>query len=295
MLETASIGATAGQKVFYKPQLARVVKAYQMRPTEAFLEIELANGRPLNHSPGQFVMVSVFGHGEAPISICSSPSHQESFELCVRAVGNLSRAVDAVCAGDWLGIRGPYGRGFPVSEMRDRDVLAVAGGIGLAPLRSLITYVLHNRGDYRRLMVVYGARSPSTLLFHDDLEQWSKVPNVEIYVTVDQPDDTWKGRTGVLTSPLREIELNSGSGTVVAAVGPPVMYRFVAMELLKKGLGEDQIFFSLERQFKCGIGKCGHCQLNDLYVCQDGPVFRYSDLLGRTEAVEAWAPEKVQD
>ncbi len=139
MPESVSKRPDLGQGVFYKPELAKVVRAYQMRPTEAFLEIELADGRPLNHQPGQFVMVSVFGHGEAPISICSSPSHEESFELCVRAVGNLSRAVDAVCAGDWLGIRGPYGRGFPVSEMRGRDVLAIAGGIGLAPLRSLIT------------------------------------------------------------------------------------------------------------------------------------------------------------
>ncbi|MGB6068265.1 MAG: FAD/NAD(P)-binding protein [Desulfomonilaceae bacterium] len=283
------------QGVFYKPKLARVARAYVMRPTEGFLEMELYDGSPLNHRPGQFVMVSVFGHGEAPISICSSPTHEGSFELCVRAVGNLSRAVDAVCAGDLIGIRGPYGRGFPVLEMKGRDVLAIAGGIGLAPLRSLITYVLDNREDYGRLIIVYGARSPSTLLFHDDLEQWSKAPGVELYVTVDQPDDTWKGRTGVLTLPLREIELNSGPGMVVAAVGPPVMYRFVAMELLKRGLSENQIYFSLERQFKCGIGKCGHCQLNDVYVCQDGPVFRYSDLLGRTEAVEAWTPEKDQD
>ncbi len=283
------------QRVFYKPELGKVVKAYQMRPTESFLEIQLADGRPLNHTPGQFAMVSVFGHGEAPISICSSPTHQESFELCVRAVGNLSRAVDAVSAGDWLGIRGPYGRGFPVSEMRGQDVLAIAGGIGLAPLRSLITYVLDNRDDFRRLIVVYGARNPSGLLFQDDLEQWARAPDTEVYVTVDTPSETWKGRTGVLTLPLREIDIDSRVGMAVAAVGPPVMYRFVAMELLKKGLKEDQIYFSLERQFKCGIGKCGHCQLNDVYVCQDGPVFPYSELLGRTEAVEAWAPEKNQD
>jgi sulfhydrogenase subunit gamma (sulfur reductase) len=295
MPETVAKWPDSDKGVFYKPELAKVVRAYQMRPTEAFLEIELADGRALKHHPGQFVMVSAFGHGEAPISVCSSPAHEESFELCVRAVGNLSRAVDAVCAGDWLGVRGPYGRGFPISEMKDRDILAIAGGIGLAPLRSLITYVLDNREDYRKLTVIYGARSPSTLLFRSDLELWSKAPDVEVYVTVDQPDDEWKGRTGVLTLPLREIELNSGEKLVVAAVGPPVMYRFVAMELLKKGISEEQIYFSLERHFKCGIGKCGHCQLNDVYVCQDGPVFRYSQLLGRTEAVEAWAPEKDQD
>ncbi len=295
MAESVPKAPDKREGVFYKPQLARVARAYVMRPTEGFLEIELSDGRPLNHRPGQFVMVSVFGHGEAPISICSSPSHEESFELCVRAVGNLSRALDAVCAGDWLGIRGPYGRGFPVLEMRDRDILAIAGGIGLAPLRSLITYVLDNREDYGRLIVIYGARSPSTLLFQDDLEQWSESSDVQIYVTVDQPDGTWKGRTGVLTLPLREIEFNSEAGMIVAAVGPPVMYRFVAMELLKRGFRKDQIYFSLERQFKCGIGKCGHCQLNDVYVCQDGPVFRYSELLGRTEAVEAWAPERDQD
>jgi len=198
-------------------------------------------------------------------------------------------------AGHWVGIRGTYSRGFPVSEMKGRAVLAIAGGIGLAPLRSLIQYVLDNRQDYGRLIVVYGARDPSTLLFRDDLELWPKAQDVEIHITVDQPDNAWRGRTGAVTLPLREINVDSGSSTVVAAIGPPVMYRFVAMELFKRGFSEDQIYFSLERRFKCGIGKCGHCQLNDLYVCQDGPVFRYSDLLGRTEAVEAWAPERDQD
>ena len=286
--------STGSGSWLYSPEPAFIKEVHCRTATEVFLGIELPGDRELGHQPGQFVQVSAFGYGEAPISVCSSPTRCKSFELCVRPAGNLSNRLHDLNVGDWIGIRGPYGRGFPVEEMKGRDILIAAGGIGLAPLRSLIDYICDRRSDYGRLTVVYGARSPAMILFERDIEVWSNDQTVELYLTVDQPDEHWRGRTGVLTGALREVEIDP-QNTLAAVVGPPVMFRFVAAELLQKGLSANSIYLSLERRFKCGIGKCGHCQLNDLYVCQDGPVFSYADLLQRTEAIEAWAPEKEQD
>lgn len=276
---------------FYQPELARVVGKWQMTEMMVLLRLQPASGKRLDHQPGQFLQISLPGYGEAPISFCSSPTLLESFELCVAAVGNLSEALHDLRPGNFVGVRGPYGQGFPVAEMEGRDIVVVAGGIGLAPLRSLINYIADRRSDFGRMILVYGARTPADRLFLDDLAAWEAREDFETYFTVDEPDPAWTGRTGVVTVPLREVEIDP-ERTTAAVVGPPVMYRYVALELLNKGMREDDILFSLERRFKCGMGKCGHCQLNDLYVCQDGPVFRYSQLLGRTEAIEVWAPEE---
>lgn len=274
----------------YLPEPARIVSVRREK-MDAVITLALADGRPLGHMPGQFVQISRLGYGEIPISVCSTPTRPDRFKICVRPVGHVSDALYNASEGDWVGIRGPFGRGFPVRNMRGRDILVAAGGIGLAPLRSLIQYMRDNREHYRRIIIVYGARNPSLILFREDVEAWNRDGDTELFLTVDEADDTWTGRTGVLTQPIKEeIQLNPRD-TVAAVVGPPVMYRFVAMELLAKGVRNRRIFFSLERHFKCGIGKCGHCQLNGVYVCQDGPVFRYSDLTRLTEAIEARAPE----
>lgn len=276
---------------FYQPELARVIAKQRLTEMMVLLRLQPQSGELLDHEPGQFLQISLPGYGEAPISFCSSPTQTGSFELCVAAVGNLSQAMHHLRPGDFVGIRGPYGHGFPLGDMRGRDVLCVAGGIGLAPLRSLINYVADRRSEFRRMILVYGARNPSERLFRDDLARWEARDDFETFYTVDEPDDRWTGRTGVLTIPLKEqVEIDPSTTTAVV-VGPPVMYRFVAAELLEKGMDEDDILFSLERRFKCGMGKCGHCQLNEYYVCQDGPVFRYSQLIGRSEAIEVWAPE----
>jgi sulfite reductase subunit B len=277
----------------YLPEPAQVVHV-DRRTSDALLELRMAASNVFRYQPGQFVQVSVFGYGEVPISICSSPNRDGTFQLCVRPVGNVTSALHAMSVGDWLGIRGPYGRSFRLNPWINRDLLIVAGGIGLAPLRSLINFVRDNRANYGRLIVAYGARKPSLILFAEELEAWEQDPGVEVYITVDEADETWHRRTGVVTEPLRDIDIQAHR-TRAVVVGPPVMYRFVAAELLDKEMSEDHIYFSLERHFKCGVGKCGHCQLNELYVCQDGPVFRYSRLLGHTEAVEVWAPEKDED
>jgi sulfhydrogenase subunit gamma (sulfur reductase) len=277
------------------PSLAKVTKAEKMTDREILLDLQMSNGRPLGHEPGQFIMVSIFGMGEAPISLCSSPTRGPSFQLCIRAAGDLTEKLNRTTAGEVLGVRGPYGKGFPLEKMRNRDILIIAGGIGLAPLRSLIQYILDKREDFGRLVLIYGAKDPASILFNEEIMEWQETREVELYLTVDRSDATWKGRVGTLVLPLRELRVQPDTSLVVASVGPPAMYRFVAVELFKKGLQDNQIFFSLERRFKCGIGKCGHCQLNDLYVCLDGPVFQYSEMLGRPEAVEIWAPEKDSD
>ncbi len=276
---------------FYQPELARVIGKWQMTEMMVLLRLQPASGERLDHAPGQFLQISLPGYGEAPISFCSSPTQTDSFELCVQSVGNLSEALHDLRPGDFVGVRGPYGHGFPVEDMRGRDVLIVAGGIGIAPLRSLINYMADRRRDFGRVIIVYGARNPSERLFVEDVEAWDARDDFETWFTVDEPDETWTGMTGVVTVPLREVEIDPAR-TTAAVVGPPVMYRYVAMELLNKQMAEDDILFSLERRFKCGMGKCGHCQLNDLYVCQDGPVFRYTQLIGRTEAIEVWAPDE---
>lgn len=278
------------ERVFYRPSLARVVGVQEMTAAEKVFELELESGKPLGHAPGQFVQVYLFGHGEAPISVCSPPS-AGSFRLCVRLVGAVSSAIHDLKPGDWVGIRGPYGNGFPMESLEGNDLLVVAGGIGLAPLRSVIMAALERREKYRRLIVVYGVRDTSAILFKEDLQSWEADPRIELFIVVDKPDPSWKGRTGVVTLPLRDLEFEPDGRQVAAVVGPPVMYRFVAMELFNKNFEPHRVYFSLERRFRCGIGKCGHCQLNDVYVCQDGPVFRYSDLVGRVEAIEAWAPD----
>lgn len=280
------------EKVFYRPEIAKVLHTEKLTDKEILMDLAPEN-RPLGHSPGQFIQLYLFGYGEAPISICSAPSIK-GFQLCVRDVGNVTRAVHNLAPGSHVGFRGPYGRGFPVKEIQGQDALIVAGGIGLAPLRSLITHMMNFRESYGRIIVVYGAKNPALLLFRDDLEKWDADPRIELSVIVDEPDEHWKGSSGVVTLPIRDLQLEDPRETRAVVVGPPVMYKFVAMELFKKGFTEDRIFFSLERRFRCGVGKCGHCQLNDLYVCQDGPVFRYSDLKGRSESIEVWAPDPDQ-
>jgi sulfhydrogenase subunit gamma (sulfur reductase) len=276
---------TAHKETIYLPLLARLLKVEPMTELETLFTLELPNGRHLGNEPGQFVEVSLFGTGEAPISISSSPSRSNgTFELCVRRVGDVTNAMHAMEPGETMGIRGPFGHAFPIDKMKGKDVLFAAGGLGLAPLRSLINEVLDNRGSFGRVIILYGTKHPSEILFKDELRQWAERNDTEFHMTVDRADDNWKGNVGVITTLFSKITINPRN-TVAATCGPPIMYRFVLMELLGKGIPETQIYLSLERRMKCGVGKCGHCQINNLYCCQDGPVFRYADIKGLEEAL----------
>jgi sulfite reductase subunit B len=268
----------------YQPTLAEIVKIEPLTEREKLFTLHLKSGRDLGHRAGQFVEVSVFGIGEAPISVTSSPAHNGTLELCVREVGDVTGALHRMEPGSTVGIRGPYGNGFPVDKMRGKDLLFAPGGLGLAPLRSLINQVLDERESFGRVIILYGAGNPSELLFKDELTQWEARDDVEFHVTVDRGDENWTGNVGVITTLFPKIAVNPRN-TVAVTVGPPVMYRFVLMELLGKGIQDGRIFLSLERRMKCGLGKCGHCQINAVYVCQKGPVFSYAELKELREAI----------
>jgi len=281
---TTLLKETLGHESIYMPTPARIVKMETMTPYEKLFRIELPSGFSLDHRPGQFVELSVLGVGEAPISICSSPSRSNGqFELCVRAVGKLTNAVHQLESGAKIGIRGPFGRSFPIERFYGRDMLFVAGGLGLAPLRSLIDQVIDERGMFGRVIILYGARTPDDILFPEDLAIWDEAKDIELHITVDYPNDRWVGNVGRITSLFDKIEYE-GRNMVASIVGPPIMYRFVLSELLAHGLHEGNIWMSFERQMKCAVGKCGHCQMHHLYTCQEGPIFSYPEVKHLEEA-----------
>ena len=271
-------------KVSYIAVPALIESVSKLTKSETFYRIQMPEGRPLNHQPGQFVQVSLFGVGEAPISVCSSPTQKQGFDLCVRRVGSVTGAMHRLAEGATVGIRGPFGTGFPVAQLAGRDLILIAGGIGLAPLRSLINYVLDKRPEFGDVHVVYGTRSPDDILFQRDIISWSTSDIVKFHLTVDIAPGGWRGNVGVVTTLFSRLPVDSHRTSAVV-VGPPVMYKFVVRELLEMGVAPDQMFLSLERRMKCGLGKCGHCQINQVYVCQEGPCFCYADLADLPEAI----------
>ncbi len=262
----------------FVPKIARITRAEDLTEQDRILEIELPGGKDLGHKPGQFVEVSIFGFGEAPISITSSPAKKGSFELCVRKLGGLTEKMHALGAGEAVGIRGPMGNGFPMEDLQGADCLIISGGIGMAPVRSVVNTILAEREKYGRMTLLYGNRSPADILFTEELEEWGKGENDEVLVTIDRPAEGWEGNVGVVTTLFEKIELDPSRRTVAVVVGPPVMYRFVYAELAALHIPDDHIYFSLERRMKCGVGKCGNCQIEGKYVCVDGPVFTGAEL-----------------
>ena len=257
----------------------QIIAARQMTATEKWFDIKLEDGE-LDHEPGQFVQVELFGVGEAPISVCSSPTKRGSFELTVRSAGRLTKHMQAMGKGDWLGIRGPFGKPFPVKLMTGNDLLFVAGGLGIAPLRSLINYVMDNRREFGKVDILLGCKTPTDMLFGDEIKEWQKRLDVNFSCTVDRTAPDWKGNVGLITSLIPGVTINPEK-TFSVVVGPPIMYKFVIAELLKKNLPERQIILSLERHMKCGMGKCGHCQIDhpkNYYCCKDGPTFTYEEV-----------------
>lgn len=261
----------------YKPMKGVLAEVERLTEKETFFRIELDGDVDLAHEPGQFVMVSLFGYGEAPISICSSPTDKGFFDLTVRNVGMFTSKLHTLQKGDTVGIRGPFGKGFPVDRMTGHDLLIVGGGLGIVPLRSLIRYIVHNRAEFGNVQILLGCKTPKELLFKEEAAEWMQRAEIKFNCTVDRADPDWKGNVGLITSLIPGIDLNPAR-TYAVVVGPPIMYRFVIIEMLKKKIPSAQIVVSLERRMKCGLGKCGHCQIEGMYVCQSGPVFTYSDL-----------------
>jgi sulfhydrogenase subunit gamma (sulfur reductase) len=274
----------AETKDIYLPQLATVAAADSMNVTEKYLRLTMDDG-PFDFTPGQFVEVSVAGIGEAPITISSSPTQTDGFELVVRKIGNVTNAIHNLKAGDKIGIRGPLGDGmYPVEEAKGKNVVFICGGIGLVPQRSFINYVLDNRDDYGEVTILQGTKCYEQRLFASEIAVWEKRDDVQMLETIDEPHDRWKGSVGVVTKLIRQVKTELKSA-IVLVCGPPVMYKFVLMSLDEYEVPHTSVFLNLERKMKCGVGKCGHCQINDVYCCMDGPVFRYSDLATMPEAI----------
>lgn len=274
----------AEKKDIYLPQPATVADISQMNVTEKYLRLSMDDGM-FDFLPGQFVEVSIAGIGEAPITISSSPTQKDGFELVIRKIGNVSGAIHNLKKGSKLGIRGPLGRGiYPVEECRGKNVVFICGGIGMVPQRSFINYVLHNRSDYGDVSILQGTKSYDLRLFASEIDAWSKRGDVQMLETLDEGHPAWNGSVGVVTKLIRKVNTDLKSAKILVC-GPPVMYKFVLMALEEFDVPHNNIFVNLERKMKCGVGKCGHCQINSTYVCMDGPVFRYSDLAALPEAI----------
>ena len=259
------------------PRLARVVRSRQDAPGVQTLDLTLEDGGWDGFAPGQFNMLSVFGVGEVPISFSGDPADHSSVVHTVRAVGAVSAALARMKKDQLVGLRGPYGRGWPIDVAKGRDVLVIAGGLGLAPVRPLLYQLMADRQSYGKVSLLYGARSPSEILYRHEIETWRSRLDMEVEVTVDSADSTWRGHVGVVTRLIGWAHYNPANCTAFVC-GPEMMMRFCANALMAAGVPGTDIHLSMERNMKCAIGLCGHCQLGPVFICRDGPVFSYDEL-----------------
>jgi NAD(P)H-flavin reductase len=257
------------------PRPARVLAIRQDLADVFTLDIALEDDTEKTlFTPGQFNMLSVFGVGEVPISFSGPPDDQGCFVHTIRAVGPVSRALTRLRRGEVLGLRGPFGAGWPMAEAAGQDVVVVAGGLGLAPLRPALCQLLAERDRYGRIVLLYGTRSPDQILFRDELEDWRRWREMDVEVTVDHAVSDWTGHVGVVTRLIASATFDPQSA-IALVCGPEIMMRFSIAALRDAGVADEAVYLSLERNMKCAIGLCGHCQLGPVFVCKDGPVVRY--------------------
>lgn len=240
------------------------------------IELERAAG-PFPFEPGQFNMLYAFGVGEVPISISGKPYVSDTLVHTIRDVGSVTTALGKLRKGDRLGVRGPFGSSWPTKQVEGKDVIIVAGGIGLAPIRPVIEHVLAGRQKYGRFAILYGARTPESILYGKDLAKWSSRLDTDVLVTVDRASRSWRGSVGVITTLVRGLTI-APDNAVVFVCGPEIMMHYVVLKLRGQGFSDDQVFVSMERNMRCAEGRCGHCQLGPAFICKDGPVFRFSDI-----------------
>lgn len=269
---------------------AEITNVYPLTASEKLYQIQLvdpAQRQGFSFRPGQFVMLEVPGIGEAPFSISSSPLRHGDIELCIRAVGGMTRFLARMDRGAMVGISGPFGTSFPMEEMQGSDIILIAGGLGIVPLRAPLFSVLENRSRYGRVDIIYGARRPADLLFTYQYQSWRQF-DINLDIIVDQADEGWQGRVGMVTDVLAE-RISAADGfagnTHVIACGPPVMFRYVCDMVMAAGLPVHRMFVSLERRMHCGRGKCCRCNIGSTYTCLDGPVFDYWSVLNLKEAI----------
>jgi len=259
------------------PRIAHVRRRRHDAPQAWTLELQCADGAPAVFAPGQFNMLTAFGVGEAAISVSGDPADASRLIHTIRAVGPVSTALTQLRPGDPIGVRGPFGVGWPMAEALGKDVVFVAGGLGLAPLRPALYRVLGERTNFGKVTLLYGSRTPDDILFRHEIETWRGRFDMEVEVAVDHAASEWRGHVGVVTKLISLAQFDP-SQTIAMVCGPEVMMRFVASSLHDAGVGEDAIYLSMERNMKCAIGHCGHCQFGPVFICRDGPVFGYGQL-----------------
>lgn len=272
----------------FVPEPARIVRHYDLIKDHRFFQIrhlDMERAMTFTYNPGQFIMLSIPGVGEAPFSISSTPSRPGILELGVRKMGKVTESLFQKVDNDVIYIRGPYGNGYKLEQMRNKDIIIVAGGLGVIPLRSILYYALDNRDKFGRVFFMYGARTPDEILFRTEFFQLKERNDIECLYTVDKADNTWTESAGVVTKLFNQLPEIDPLQTNAVVCGPPVMYKFVIDEFLKLKIPKNQIQLSLERRMKCGIGKCGHCAIDHLYTCNDGPVFTYWDTMHFRELI----------
>lgn len=264
---------------FLAPRPARVEEKHSFGPSiHAFrLRPEDAGDRPLfDFAPGQFNMVYAPGVGEVAVSLSSDPE-DDLLEHTLRVVGRTTRVLGALQVGDVMGLRGPYGTGWPLHEARFKDVMVVTGGLGCAPVSGAIDYVFRRRANYGHVTILHGVKQPADLIYRDRFEHWRREADTTVLLTTDEPDRSWRDHSGVVTELFDEVAFDPDR-TVLLMCGPEVMMHYAARSLRERGLPLDRMYVSLERSMKCGVGLCGHCQLGPHFLCKDGPIYRMSDL-----------------
>jgi NAD(P)H-flavin reductase len=264
----------------FVPQIARMEAVRDETPDTKTFTLrfrEPGDSHAFRFLPGQFIELSVFGYGEAPFCIASSPTRPDTFETTIRRTGALTDAMHRLGPGAEVGVRGPFGNGFDVEGARGKDLLFVAGGIGLPPLRSLIWNVLDERDRFGGVTILYGARTPLDLVYKDELKQWAETASVEFHMTVDNALPGWTGNVGMVPVLFTKATLRPDS-TLAYVCGPPIMIKFVVQDLFMRGFHDEFVISTLERMMQCGIGKCNHCAIGHRYVCRDGPVFNFKQI-----------------
>ncbi|MFH1046229.1 MAG: FAD/NAD(P)-binding protein [Candidatus Omnitrophota bacterium] len=259
----------------YRPIEAEVLEVIPETPS--IKTIRFQPKEQISFATGQFVEITIPGVGEAPFTPSSRPAVKDIMEVTVMKVGRVTEYVHQLKKGDTIGVRGPFGRGYPLDEFRGKEILVVGGGCGFAPLRSLMYALFDRSGEFKKLFFRGGCRSPEEMVYKNETETWFQRKDLNIKLTVDKGDETWKGHVGLVTTILGDVDMDYKIGVAIVC-GPPIMMKFATLKILEMGFAENNIYLSMEKNMSCGLGKCGHCRLGIYYACKDGPVFLYSQI-----------------
>jgi len=262
-------------KNLYLSDYATIIDIIQESPTIKTFKLEPSND--FNFNTGQFVELNLSDIGEAPFTPSSSPFDTKTIDITIMKAGYVTEEIHKLKIGNKISFRGPFGKGYPVESFKDKEILIVGGGVGLAPLRSLLYTLFNDLDKYKKIVIKYGAKTPSDIIYKNEIRNWGKKKNVTLELTVDNGDKNWKDNVGLVTSILRKDEVDLKESVAIVC-GPPIMMKFSTYKLIELGFKKNQIYLSMEKNMSCGLGKCGHCRLGNFYVCKEGPVFDYQTI-----------------